>query len=65
MAIDVFTHILREASAGLLVQLYRAIPEPQDVGRATSAALTLFLLTTIFFVSQKILEKYGDKAKIN
>ena len=28
-------HILREASASLLVQLYRAIPEPPYVERAT------------------------------
>ena len=43
-AIDVFTHILREASASLLVQRRWAIPEPPFVERATSMALTLFLL---------------------
>ena len=44
---DGIYHILREASASLLVQLYRAIPEPQNVGRATSTALTLFLLNKL------------------
>lgn len=37
------SHILREASACLLVLLRWAIPGPQGVGRATSTALTLFL----------------------
>ena len=35
LVIGVYYHILREASACLLVLLYRAIPEPQRVGRAT------------------------------
>lgn len=39
----VYSHILREASASLLVQLQWAIPEPLIAGRATSTALTLFL----------------------
>ena len=46
-AIGVFTHILREASAWLLVLLYRAIPEPLIAGRATSMALTLFFFTNL------------------
>ncbi len=36
-------HILREASASLLVQLRWAIPEPRNVERATVQTLTLFL----------------------
>ncbi len=36
-------HILREVSAGLLVQLIRAMRRPQGVDRATSTTLTLFL----------------------
>lgn len=43
----VYTHILREASAGLLVQRRWAIPEPRKVERATSTALTLFLFKPI------------------
>ncbi len=31
----------------LLVQLYRAIPEPRRVGRATSTALTLFFVSSL------------------
>lgn len=46
LPIDAY-HILREASASLLVQLYRAIPEPQRVERAISMALTLFYSSTL------------------
>ena len=42
--IDVSTHILREASASLLVQRRWAIPEPPFVERATRMALTLFFV---------------------
>lgn len=41
-AIGELYYILREASVGLLVPSYRAIPEPQRAERATSMALTLF-----------------------
>lgn len=37
-------HILREASASLLVQQRWAIPEPLKVERATSMALTLYFI---------------------
>lgn len=40
-------HILREASLSLLVQLYRAIPEPQRIGRVSCMALTHFLYRPI------------------
>ncbi len=36
-------HILREASADLLVQQWWAIPGPQNVGRATSTDSHAFL----------------------
>lgn len=39
-------HILREASACLLVLLIRAIPGPQNVGRAAGTALTHFCFLT-------------------
>ena len=42
-----YYHILREASASLLVLLHRAIPEPQDVERATGMALTLLFLNNL------------------
>ena len=42
--IETILHILREASAGLLVQRRWAIPEPRKVERATSMALTLFFI---------------------
>lgn len=38
----VYWHIRREASASLLVLLYRAIPEPLLVERATGKDLALF-----------------------
>ena len=51
-----YKHILREASACLLVQRIRAIPEPRNVGRATSTALTLF------FCTNSIAEEEGPTA---
>lgn len=44
LADDTLTHILREASASLLVLLIRAMRRPQQAGRATSTALTLFFI---------------------
>lgn len=44
----VHLHIWREASACLLVLLYRAIPEPLIAERASSMALTLYYILTIF-----------------
>lgn len=41
----------------MLVQLYRAIPEPQNVERATSMALTLFLLIR---VNEGVRRRYKD-----
>ena len=49
---DVHLHILREASACLLVLLYRAIPEPLTAERASSTALTLLLYTNHFIKAQ-------------
>ena len=42
-ATGVFSHILREASASLLVLQRWAIPGPQQAERATRKALTLFI----------------------
>lgn len=53
--------IPREASARLLVLLYRAMPEPLIAGRATSMALTLFLLTS----SNAIRRVYGFLTRVS
>ena len=53
LAIGVFTHILREASASLLVRRRWAMREPLTAGRATGMALTLSYIQTSLDESHK------------
>ena len=62
--LQLMLHILREASACLLVLLRWAIPGPQQAERANGTALTLFL-SIIFIIYFRREGEPGDMEHIS
>ena len=56
LVMSVAIHILREASASLLVLLYRAMRRPLQAERATVMALTLFYFVSILSLLPEVPE---------